>query len=341
MLIRQILVPLDGTMRAHMALPHAAALARPTASRLVLLHVSPPIDPSLASGASRAAAALQPHGQRLSLLHNYLEAAAEDLRDEGFSVHTEMLVGEPASAILSRAENDPGVDMVVMTTRGSHGSHGSSDLERLLTSSVADKVLQASPVPMLLVHSDEGMNSLKHFYKRAYHTILVPLDGSRFAEQALEQAQLLAGARGASLLLLSVAPDHYPGQGGSEPLDRQWIDGPEAASVDWRRSYLSERAESLAASGVLVRIQVAYGDPTEEIIWHAGQANADLIVMSTRGRSSMLRPWPGSVARKVAQQAMLPVLVVRSQLTRPHEQSDAGSAATRDKAVAYRAAVRI
>jgi nucleotide-binding universal stress UspA family protein len=274
----------------------------------------------------------QHHRQRLSTLHNYLEAAAEDLRDQGLLVKTEMLEGEPAFAILSRAENDPGVDMIVMTTRGR------SDLERLITSSVADKVLQASPVPLLLVHSDEGLRSIQRFYEHTYHTILVPLDGSRLAEQALEQAQLLAHATRASLLLLSVTPDHTGGSIGEETLDPEWIDGPDDAGEDWRGSYLSQTAEPLASAGLPVRIQVGHGDPAGEIIWHAGQANADLIVMSTRGGSELHHPWPGGVARRVAQQAMLPVLLVRARAVGRQEQiEDKDIAGTREEFVAYRA----
>jgi nucleotide-binding universal stress UspA family protein len=77
MLIRQILVPLDGTMRAHMALPHAAALARSTASRLVLLHVSPPLTDNLVAWGPKAWLLTLPPLPHMVLLAAACETSAE------------------------------------------------------------------------------------------------------------------------------------------------------------------------------------------------------------------------------------------------------------------------
>ena len=82
---KRILVPLDGTMVAHMALPHAVALARATSSKLILLYVTPPPANSHALSLSRATRATAMHGHHrdngdhregLALLHRYLEATA-------------------------------------------------------------------------------------------------------------------------------------------------------------------------------------------------------------------------------------------------------------------------
>lgn len=342
---KQILVPLDGTMVAHMALPHAVALARATSSRLILLYVTPPASDSRALGLSRAARATAMHGHHrdngdhrdgLALQHRYLEATAEDIQDEGLPVQTEILEGDPATVISSRAENDPTIWTIVMATRG-------MGTDRSFNRSVTEKVLRTS-VPILLVHPDEKMDSLRRFYRRTYQTILVPLDGSALAEQALAPASTLAGAMGASLLLLSVIPVPHVGDVGhamhivhtmdtvsaAEETGDLSYKGSEAGDGDRfgqgerRRSYLSKTAEALRSSGLAVRAEIAYGAAAEEVLRFAADARAGLIVMSTCCRSELRCLLGGSMVRKVTQEAKLPVLLVRTQMAACQEQRRQG-----------------
>jgi hypothetical protein len=51
-------------------------------------------------------------------MHHYLETTAEDLRDEGFQVHAQMSEGDPAAAIVSRAEGDHLIEAIVMVAYG-------------------------------------------------------------------------------------------------------------------------------------------------------------------------------------------------------------------------------
>lgn len=335
---KQILVPLDGTMLAHIALPHAATLARATSSRLILLHVIPPLPANLLDWEVTRAAAFHHQQQgRLSLMQHYLEATAEDLRDEGLLVHAEMIEGEPASTIVTRAEKDLLVEAIVMTTHGRRG------VDSLFVGSITEKVQHASPVHLLLVHPDERMGSLRGFYRRAYRTILVPLNGSVYAEHALEPAQTLAAASatgaattGAQLLLLAVVPSPDAGQAAgvaSEPMNILWAEDIDpadahtgaggaggAGEAEQMRHYLCETAKPLIADGFSVAIQVSHGNPAEEIPRYAGQANADLIVMPTdgsphgpshagRGFGHLLGD---SVATRVMRGTRLPVLLARA-----------------------------
>ena len=90
----------------------------------------------------------------------------------------------------------------------------------LLAGDVAEKVLEASPVPLTLfrpemVSEDQAEVDASAFGRRSlptiptYRTILVPLDVSVLAEEALSQAIVLASATGATLLLVSVMPLPY------------------------------------------------------------------------------------------------------------------------------------
>lgn len=140
-----------------------------------------------------------------------------------------------------------------------------------------------------------------------YRRILVPLDGSELAETAIPHAELLASATGAELELIRItllrfvqAPDGR-GYVVQEDGDRQEAE-----------SYLQEWAQRLAGRGIKVGFRVSGGNVAEEIVEHASRIKADLIVMSTHGRTGA-RLWAyGSVAEKVLRAAPCCVLVVRT-----------------------------
>jgi nucleotide-binding universal stress UspA family protein len=77
------------------------------------------------------------------------------------------------------------------------------------------------------------------------------------------------------------------------------------------RQYLAPLADRLAARGVRVRADVRRGDPVREIVAAAGEIDADLIAMTTHGRSGLRRLLFGSVAEEVLRQAEIPVFLMR------------------------------
>jgi len=140
-----------------------------------------------------------------------------------------------------------------------------------------------------------------------YHHIMVPLDGSPLAEQALPHALALARAFDAALELVAVVP---PGvvEGGPEYavyLDRD-------SEVHEDEAYLQAMQSQVAADGLQAHIRVRRGDVAAELLHHAEEARADLIVMSTHGRSGLGRWVYGSIADRVLRHAPVPVLLVRA-----------------------------
>jgi nucleotide-binding universal stress UspA family protein len=127
-------------------------------------------------------------------------------------------------------------------------------------------------------------------------TVLVPLDGSELAEEALPYAKAIAEKTGAVLHLARVVP----------------IDAPpdEAAEA---REYLSRLAGRL---GDRVQLSVRYGHPAAEIIDLARELADPAIVMTTHGRGGLGRWLYGSVADRVVRGAGVPVLLIRSGLPR-------------------------
>lgn len=347
---RQIVVPLDGSRPAEKALPHAVALARATDSGLTLLQVVsiPQPENPLAWGVRVVSTVSALREEMLESAHEYLRDVTLRLGSEGMPVHVEVLEGDAAEAIIVYAEQHPEVVMIVMATRGRSG------LTRWVLGSVAEKVLQASPVPLALIRPQVGSGSQAEvdasaFGRRGlpsiptYRTILVPLDVSVLAEEALPQATVLAAATGATLLLVSVMPlpdrIHLPipprvtrdedannAEAGTLLPPRQSVAKVlkdlyerEKQALTHYLASVARRVEGAGTAGIEVRTRVLEGDAAKEILRASGEGGADLIVMSTHGRGGLSRLWLGSVAMKVVREAALPVLLVPEQVARQLE----------------------
>jgi nucleotide-binding universal stress UspA family protein len=146
-----------------------------------------------------------------------------------------------------------------------------------------------------------------------YCNILVPLDGSEVAEQALDTARQLAIALDATLHLAAVVPvrdDRAAAAGGVVP---PHLSPAAHEERDRLVGYLATTAAGLLTGGLRVETQVLYGHPAAAILRESEYSDADLIVMATHGRSGLQQLWLGSVALKVVQGTGRPVLLVRAR----------------------------
>lgn len=164
--------------------------------------------------------------------------------------------------------------------------------------------------------------------------ILVPLDGSKLAQQALPYASQLATALGASLVLLGVAPSP-PGRWGGvfraaadfmvdkelpdteEDLDKSRYPiskDSQMASVESEvKRKLMPAAEQLQKQGLSVQVAVTYGRPSDAILQFARDKKMDLIVMCTHGDGGLTPYAYGGTADRVARRASVPVMLVRPE----------------------------
>jgi nucleotide-binding universal stress UspA family protein len=141
-------------------------------------------------------------------------------------------------------------------------------------------------------------------YKRA----VVALDGSPVAEVIIPFILEIAGPLDMEVILVRVNQPVPPAViEGSVQLT---IDDPEAARLD-AEEYLAPLAVELRGKGVRVRTQVRSGQPSDEIVAAARQTGADLIAMTTHGRSGLGRLLFGSVAEAVLRESRLPVFLMR------------------------------
>ncbi len=140
-----------------------------------------------------------------------------------------------------------------------------------------------------------------------YRKILVPLDGSPFAETALVHARALAHCTGAEIALVRVAVQPLYEYTTDPILFETVREDTEAESME----YLERVVTDLRAEGFTATTETCTGPVAETILDYAQDIQADLIVMSTHGRSGFARWFIGSIADKIVRASTLPVLLVR------------------------------
>lgn len=278
----RILVPLDLSPLAEEALPWAALLARVKGCGVHLVAVWNERAP-LADVDGHA-----PLGEVLAAAKAALDRLAARPTFSGIEVSTEVRAGEIEEEI-AEAVLAQNADLVVLK------SHGRGGFKRLLVGSVADRLLRTLNVPVLVDRPGGVPPALKR--------ILVTLDGSPEAEAALAVARDLAAAAQAEILLITVYEEHpethvhkYPGTDylGALPTDVR------AAA----EGYL----DAVAREGE--RWEVHEGRAADVIVDVAREKECDIIAMTTRGRSSVVRLAIGSTSDAVMRSADRPVLFV-------------------------------
>jgi nucleotide-binding universal stress UspA family protein len=152
-----------------------------------------------------------------------------------------------------------------------------------------------------------------------YRKIMVPLDGSPLAERALPYAEVLARRSGAALVLMrAVEANVLPGR--DTAASRHHVVREAEAYLDDLVSRLDPAQTLRAARGVGgVETAVYYGTPQQGIVEEIQLRGADLVVMSTHGRSGLSRLLMGSVADHVLRQAPVPVMLVPASCDRSWE----------------------
>jgi nucleotide-binding universal stress UspA family protein len=140
-----------------------------------------------------------------------------------------------------------------------------------------------------------------------YERALVPLDGSTVAEGVIPFILQTAGPLGLDVVLLRVVVPGPPAVVEAGPIV---VDDTEKVCAE-AEVYLAALATELRANGVRVTIAVRRGEPVSEILAGVREAKADLIIMTTHGRTGFGRLLFGSVAEAVLRQADVPVFLMR------------------------------
>jgi nucleotide-binding universal stress UspA family protein len=294
----RILVPLDGSRLAEGAVPIAARLAEACGADVTLLHVIEKTAPSSVHG--------EPHLATETEADEYLAHLARDLAEGGatvdYHVH-EVPVGDVARSIAGHADEQES-DVVVVS------AHGAGDLRRGLFGSIAQRVLQICRRPVLLVRTEQAPATHPSFDPA---TIMVALDATSAAEEALPLASTLARALGAQLRLVMVVPtldtvakEHQPQASFLPGTTRALLDTREEQAI----AYLEDLAASLRSAGVPSVAEVRRGAPVDELATDAAEHGDGLVVAATHGRAGLQAIWSTSVATRLMKRTDAPILLV-------------------------------
>jgi len=139
-----------------------------------------------------------------------------------------------------------------------------------------------------------------------YHHILVAIENSKADDAIMEHIAGLAKLTGAKLLLVHVA-DGFAARHFKD------LNLRESEEIREDRAYLTRRCEELRAAGFEVDSQLAMGDPATELIRIAGEAEVDLIAMSTHGHRLLGDIIHGTTVDRVRHIVRVPVLLLRGQ----------------------------
>ncbi len=303
----RILVPLDGSKLAEEALPTAIAFAHQAGAngKLILVRVS------------RAGSIIYSRGGPFEVpsevyeeIDAYLKKVEQEVAGQRVPVERVHTEGDPATGIVDAA-HDHHAELMVMVT------HAREGVSRLMHGSVADRVLQGAPVPVLLLKHEE--EAARVFVHEARPHLLVPLDGSELAESVLLRVASLAHQLGASVTLLRSLdlPDLTVGAQGRAAAANDAIRVIVPTERREAIQYLEQVQQRLQAQGIPTAIVVAEGGAALDIAQQAaelqGAGNTVMIVMATHGRTGVGRWLYGSVAGAVLHLADVPLLVIRSR----------------------------
>jgi nucleotide-binding universal stress UspA family protein len=276
-MLNNILAPLDGSLAAEAGLHWALHAARRCQAAIDLFTV---VDAEVSDADG--------HMMRAE---EYLRTRRNDIAAGGLTVNLEVVTGPPPERIRERAA---AAELTVMT-------YGTS---RWLFGGALDLMLRNMIRPLVVVRAPSGQPGRESDTRK----VLVPLDTAAYSRHALPEAQQLAKALGASIVLCHViAPvGPYLDPTDAPPGVRRIIE----ELMEKAHFFLSGIAREVEREGITVETIVTMGEPPRQIVRVAERSQAGVVAMATRGTHSLSRIM-GSVAYGVLQFGHLPSLLVR------------------------------
>ncbi len=296
MIIKNILVPLDGSRLSETVLPMAGVLAEQNHARLILFHVIEQNPPDTVHG-ERHLTNDQEASAYLSLVRKSLpEEISVDQH-----VHTSA-EKDVANSIVTHSQ-ELKVDLIAMC------AHGQSGLQKRIFGNIAQTVLNQGDVPVLLLSPEKEQKT----ETCTCQCILVPLDGNPDHEAGLDMAVEISQNCHASLHLVMVIPN-LATLGGEEAASAVLLPTATEALLEMDceqgEMYLAGLIGKLLDKQIPVTGEVQRGDPAKQIVHAARAFKADIIILGTHGKTAMDAFWSGSVTPKIATQTHLPLLLV-------------------------------
>jgi nucleotide-binding universal stress UspA family protein len=292
-----VVIPLDGSRLAERSLAFVPSLTRLDQLNVTLVSV---VNPEEEVHLLSHTEASEREG---NVLQTYLHEVAGDMhKHHNIQVATEVLKGNPADAILEKLRSAR-TDLLIVST------HGRSGISRWRIGSVADKLIRGAGCETLVVGPRAGDTEgwLEMGVVPPFKHIMLPVDGSELAEQAVATVQRYATAFESQVHVVRVINITAYGDGlmMESAYTPQLIETLQSAAEE----YVAGIAKRITAPGG-VRAEVVVGSPAMALEQYAEAASVDLVVMTTHGRGGIARAALGSVTDRMLG-GVAPVLVVR------------------------------
>ncbi len=278
-MFERILLPLDGSELAKLSIAYGEELASKFNSEIILYHVKE-----------------RDQEQSEHMRQSYLDRLAEIIRPPnsksgGFKVTTKIEEGESAENICNLVDRNK-IDLIIMTAVSVSGLKIGK-----MMGSVTDHVCHTVPIPVMLIRPKTAKR--EGGKQNLITNILIPFDGSELSKLAIPIGRKLAGTLKIPITLFEMAPRirPYATYGGYAAI----IDFTEADEQEKKRAKeeMAVLDKELKQEGLEVTSIVTLGfDAATEIEKACKNIGADLVVMSTRGRSGLDRWIMGSVAKR-------------------------------------------
>jgi nucleotide-binding universal stress UspA family protein len=299
-MFERIMLPLDGSELAEIAIPYAKELAGSLGSEIVLYHVYG-----------------HEHKHQEHMHQTYLDRLVDSIKqnvnkgeaqDSEIKVTTEVEAGEPAENICNIVAKKK-VDLIIMTAVSVSGHK----IGKML-GSVTDHLCRTVPIPVLIIRPQDiaRIESKKQLINR----IFIPQDGSEPGKLALPVGTELSARLKVPITLFQMANmlrvyDYGIGMGSGGYIDYGKFDESEKIRVN---EEILDLENKLKQTGLDVTHKVTSGvDAAGEIMKAGKEADADLTVMSTHGRSGIDRWALGSVTERVLRYGEMPLLLVNAR----------------------------
>jgi len=279
-----IVVPLDGSELSERAIPYATLFAKTFGGRLLLITVWEGAEDALVRALPGMKEALFKTGEEY--FEQYLAAIASKCSEDGVRADAEVLTGTPADVIL-KLVGDRKAGLLAFAT------HGRSGLSRWWSGSTANELAQHAKLPRLII----GPKVLSQ-PARAIKVdgVVVPVDGSDFAECAVDEGARIAKQFGATLHIVEAI---------SPTAQTFMFDMPAVATADITRQIEEGSKEYLAGlaerAGAGAKTAVLRGPPADVLVDYVEAQGIDLVVMATHGLGGLMRVALGSVADRMLQ----------------------------------------
>jgi nucleotide-binding universal stress UspA family protein len=253
---KKILVPLDGSELAEVALPYAEELAGKLDSEITLLYVS-----DLSRDNNSAEDPHQIYLQKIAdaIKDNAARYSGKAKTGQAVDVKPVILTGNPADKIVNYADSE-NIGLIVMAT------HNYSGIKRWALGSVADRVIKTTTRPVEIIRAKGDQPDVRE--NTILNKVLVPLDGSNEGEAIIPYIEELASSLKIKVVLVQVLSSGYATVDNYIQLNEQQIESDKvtaAAYLDNIRVGLKEKGIDIAdeaGSGIVIR----FGNAAEEII---------------------------------------------------------------------------